>query len=161
QRDLAASGLEQDSITAAKLRCGDRDEVRKILGFDAHCGGMIIEYPGTNGTRASFLRVKPDRPFLDRYGKPSKYLSPKGAGNRLYIPSGVEAVLSDHKTPLFVTEGEKKSIAAVQQGVHCIAVPGVWSWRQRSNGTRSVPIPDLDLIEWRGRSVFLVFDSDL
>jgi hypothetical protein len=109
QRDLAESGVNLDWAEAAGLRCAPQVEVKEILGFDPHCGGLVIEYPGTNGTKASFIRVKPDRPFLDRYGKPSKYLSPKGAGNRLYIPPGVEAVLSDHKTPLWITEGEKST----------------------------------------------------
>jgi AAA domain/Domain of unknown function (DUF3854) len=162
KRDLAASGLNQDSIAAAGLRCANQAEVKNILGFDTRCGGLVITYPGTNGTRATaFTRVKPDHPFLDRYGKPSKYLSPKGAGNRLYIPPGVETVLSEHNTPLWITEGEKKSLKAAQEGLNCIAVPGVWSWRQRSTSTRSVPIPDLDLITWKGRTAFLVFDSDL
>src|SRR5262249_45688956 len=114
-----------------------------------------------NGTRPPFTRIKPDRPFMDRYGKPSKYLSAKGAGNRLYIPPGVESVLQDHKIALWITEGEKKALKARQEGLDCIAVPGVWSWRQRSDSNRSTPIPDLDLIAWRGRSVFLVFDNDL
>src|SRR5690242_17888714 len=115
KRELAASGLNEDWSEVAKLRCAGRDEVKDILGFDCHSGGLVIEYPGTNGTRAAFTRVKPDRPFLDRYGKPSKYLSPKGAGNRLYIPPGVESILPDHKTPLWITEGEKKALKGVQE----------------------------------------------
>src|SRR5262249_47682102 len=111
---------------AAKLRCATQSEVKQILGFDTHCGGLVIPYPGTNGTRPPFIRVKPDRPFFDRFGKPSKYLSPKGAGNRLYVPPGVEVVLSEHTRPLWLTEGEKKALKAVQEGLHCIAVPGVW-----------------------------------
>jgi Domain of unknown function (DUF3854) len=154
KRDLADSGIHQDWAEAAGLRCGSQSEIKSILGFDTHCGGLVIEYAGTNGTRTAFNRVKPDRPFLDRYGKPSKYLSPKGAGNRLYIPPGVEAVVCEHKTPLWITEGEKKALKAVQEGLHCIAIPGVWSWRQRNNSSRSVPIPDLDLIQWKAGPSF-------
>src|SRR5215510_9108584 len=101
QRDLTSSGLHADCIATAKLRCANPDEVKQILGFDCHSGGLVIEYPGTNGTRPAFTRIKPDRPFLDRHGKPSKYLSPKGAGNRLYIPPGVESIVRDHKTALW------------------------------------------------------------
>jgi hypothetical protein len=161
RRELEASGLTEDSAATANLRCAPRDEITRILGFDARCGGLLIPYLGTNGTRPPFVRVKPDRPFTDRFGKPSKYLSPKNAGNRLYIPPGVEAVLSDAGTPLWVTEGEKKALKATQEGLQCVAIPGVWAWRQRANATRSTPIPDLDLIAWRDRTVLLCFDSDL
>ncbi|HUF34787.1 MAG TPA: AAA family ATPase, partial [Gemmatimonadales bacterium] len=37
---------------------------------------------------------------------------------------------------------------------------GVWSWKQKGP-QGSVPIPDLDAIAWTGRTVYLVFDSDL
>jgi hypothetical protein len=108
-KDLQGSGISSELMELAKLRSADRTEVTRILGFDAGSGGLLFEYPGTNGTRPAFIRVKPDKPFLDRYGKPSKYLSPKGAGNRLYIPPQVAIEhLSNYKTPLYVTEGEKR-----------------------------------------------------
>jgi hypothetical protein len=40
-----------------------------------------------------------------------------------------------------------------------IAVSGVWSWRTQDNGV-SLPIADLDRIDWNGRTVRIVFDSD-
>jgi hypothetical protein len=159
QCELQASGLTLDTITMAGIYSATAEQVNQILGF--HAGpGLAIPYPSLNGKNA-FTRIKPNTPFLDRYGRPSKYLSPKGAGNRLYIPPLVSAEqLQDNKTPLFVTEGEKKALKACQEGLCCIAVPGVWSWKQRS-GNSSVPIPDLDLVEWKYRTVYLVFDSDL
>jgi hypothetical protein len=63
--------------------------------------------------------------------------------------------------PLWLTEGEKKALKACQEGLYCVAVPGVWSWKTRDARDHSVPIADLDAIVWRGRTVFLVFDSDL
>jgi AAA domain/Domain of unknown function (DUF3854) len=159
KRDLSASGLTDETIADAQLRCGNAAEVKRILGFDAG-SGLIIEYPRTNGTQAAYIRIKPDSPFIGRDRKPAKYLSSKGAGNRLFIPHEVDPVLQDSRTALWITEGEKKCLKACQEGLACIAVPGVWNWRQRAN-SRSMPIPDLDLIVWNGRTVFLVFDSDL
>lgn len=144
-------------------RCGfysaSQEQVREILGFSAGAG-LALPYGSQNG-KGPFTRIKPDIPFLDRSGRPSKYLSPKGAGNRIYVPPQImPEQLRDCKIPLYVTEGEKKALKAAQEGLCCIAIPGVWSWKQR-NGNRSVPIPDLDLIEWKIRSTYLVFDSDL
>jgi hypothetical protein len=157
--DLKASGLSDETIQLCGLYSASDDQVKAILGFNAG-PGLAIPYRSLNG-KNGFTRIKPNVPFLDRYGKPSKYLTPKGAGNRLYIPPLIPAEqVRDCKTPLFITEGEKKAIKACQEGLCCIAVPGVWSWKQR-NGNHSVPIPDLDLIDWKYRTVYLVFDSDL
>ncbi len=69
-------------------------------------------------------------------------------------------MLTDPSIPLYITEGVKKVLKAVQEGLPTIGVLGVWSWRGKVDD-RSVPIPDLDRIVWRGRQVFLVFDSDV
>src|SRR5207245_1442871 len=49
---------------------------------------------------------------------------------------------------------------ATQDGFPCLALPGVWSWKTKLHG-RSLPIPDLDRVAWKGRRVVVVFDSDL
>lgn len=151
---MVRSGLTADTILAHELRSGSAAEVQAVLGFGAG-SGLIIPYPG-NG----FARVKLDRPLGKR-----KYLSPKDGRNHLFIPRSVTAAqLADVSiTPLF-TEGEKKCLRAAQDGLVCLGLPGVWGWRTRSagyTGARGGPIPDLDTIAWAGRTVEIVFDSDL
>ena len=105
-------------------------------------------------------RVKPDNPPLFN-GKPAKYLTPKKAGNHPYFPPTLDAqVLDDPSRMLLITEGEKKALKSVQEGFDCVALPGVWGFVQKKDG-KSVPIPELDRIKWEGRSVFIVYDSDL
>ena len=64
-----------------------------------------------------------------------------------------------------ITEGEKKAAKADQEGFPCIGLVGVWGWQQAR--TRDNPdaarelIPDLAAVAWQGRTVFLVYDSDL
>jgi hypothetical protein len=106
------------------------------------------------------MRVKPDVPPIGDNGKPAKYLSPKGAANRLYVPRGVELVFKDASIPLYVVEGEKKAQKAAQEGLKCIALAGVWCWKTKGEDGESRPITDLDLIEWKNRVVYIVFDSD-
>jgi KaiC/GvpD/RAD55 family RecA-like ATPase len=80
--------------------------------------------------------------------------------NRLYVPPTLGAdILADARRALYATEGEFKSLKGTQEGFPTVALPGVWSWKRRLHD-QSLPIPDLDRIEWRDRVVVVVFDSD-
>ncbi len=131
--------------------------MRDLLGYGAG-PGMVFPYIGLNGDDG-YARVKIDHPGPD--GK--KYRAPKGQANRLYITPLRDdpRVLTDVTIPLWVTEGEKKAAKACQEGLVCIGLAGVWCWRTRGDDGASRPIDDLDLILWQGRTVYIVFDSDL
>ncbi|HXT60181.1 MAG TPA: phage/plasmid primase, P4 family, partial [Pirellulales bacterium] len=120
--------------------------------------GPAIVYPyhradGSNG----YSRIKPDHPRTVNK-KPVKYESPKGQPNEVYIPAGTFAALENPLAELFVTEGEKKSLAADQAGFPCIGLVGVYGWKE---GKHERLIPPLARIAWKGRKVFIAFDSDL
>ena len=154
--ELRRSGLSDDTIARAGLYSATEPGVRDLLGFGAG-SGLVFPYPELNGS-GPYARVKLDATPPD--GK--RYRSPKGRPNRLYIPPLLDpAVLADARTPLWITEGEKKALKAVQEGLPCVGVPGVWSWRTRDARDRGVPIADLEHVVWRGRTVFVVYDSDL
>lgn len=160
-KDLRNSELNDKTIAEAGFTSLTAEETRTILGFDAG-PGWGFEYPSLNGG-PPFIRVKPDKPSKDKDGRPKKYLTAKGAGNRLYIPATLlPHLLSDSSNPLLITEGEKKALKAAQEGFNCIALAGVSCYRQKDKGSgESVPIPDLDKITWKDRTVYLVYDSDL
>ncbi len=155
--DLQRSGLSEDTISRTGFFSAPEDQVRDLLGYGCGAGMVIPYYDVLNGGAIVLHRVRLDTPGPD--GK--RYRTPKGAGNRLYIPPILgRAQLTDPTVPIYLCEGEKKACKAVQEGLCCIAVAGVWSWRTRIDG-KSQPIPDLDQIPWDGRNVTLVFDSDL
>ena len=156
--DLRNSGLNDKTIAEGGFTSLTAEQTKTILGFEAG-PGMGIEYPRLNN-EPPFIRVKPDKPSKDKKGRPAKYLTPRGTGNHLYILPFVQEVLKNPTFPILITEGEKKAAKAVQEGYYCIALPGVWCFRQ-GKGDRKRPIPDLDLIEWGGRIVYICFDSDL
>lgn len=161
-KDLHASGLLEETIRAAGVYSASAEQTKKILGFNAG-PGLSIPYPATNG-EPLFVRVKPDQPFSDKNGKKAKYLTRKGAGNRLYIPPSLlsNQVLSDPTSPLLITEGEKKALKATQEGFPCVALAGVWSFVQKTGDEeKSKPIPDLKKIHWNNRAVYICYDSDL
>lgn len=155
--ELRASGLSDDTIAKAHLYSVTNETATMLIGF-GRSGGLAIPYLHTaNDGKETFTRIKFDKP--DTKGR--RYAQAKGSGNRLYIPSILDpATLKNPTAPIFITEGEKKALKATQEGLPCVSVSGVDSWRSRVNG-KSQPIADLDLIEWKGRQVFLVYDSDV
>jgi hypothetical protein len=156
--DLEGSGLTDETISLAGLYSAPERQVRDILGYGAGAG-LVIPYPDPKtGVLNGYARVKLDK--ADENGK--RYRSPLKQPNHLYIPRLLDRkVLTDTSTPIWFTEGEKKALKACQEGLACIAASGVWSWKTRSGDDhKSVPLDDLDAIAWRGRTVYVVFDSD-
>lgn len=161
QADLAGSGLSSETIEAAGIY--SESDGRKLAGitnrkkWDRKYGSALV-FPFYDEAGAIVLhRVKPDnRP--QRNGKPGpKYLSPSGATVRAYFPPGMNGELHDTTKDMALTEGEKKSLAIRQAGLACIGLTGVDCWHTKKS---SALLPDLARIEWKGRRVFIVFDSD-
>jgi hypothetical protein len=151
RQKLLSCGITPETWSRARLHSGSVDEVREILGYGGAGTGLVIPYDD------SYARVRIDNPGPD--GK--RYRSPRGQGNRLYIPSILEpTVLADPAKPIYATEGEFKALKATQDGFPTVALPGVWAWKTRLHG-QSLPIPDLGRVTWQGRTVVVVFDSDL
>ena len=157
RKDLEDSGLSAETQMRSGIYSAPAEATRK-LGF-GHVGpGMVIPYTG----QSAFVRLKPDRPPSGN-GRVAKYLTPPGAGNRLYVPPTLDpTILQDPAERLLITEGEKKALKAVQEGFACVALAGVWNFQpKRSPGARRVLLPDFKTIAWEGRPVYLVYDSDL
>ncbi len=60
-------------------------------------------------------------------------------------------------TGLYITEGEKKALKAVQEGIFCIGVGGWWNWKNKGSDEL---ISDFDFIRLDGRKITLVPDDD-
>jgi hypothetical protein len=186
--DLEKSGLRGEIIAASGVYSENNPErVKEVLGNylsakTARAMGPCLAFPfcdadgqpmtwpprDENVTPRPFVRLKPDKP-RQRDGKPVKYESPLKSGNRIYIPPGVGAALTDATKELVIVEGEKKALAGTQDGFPTIGLCGVWNWSVkrpknlatgRGTGPRKL-IDDLNRINWKGRKVTIVFDSDL
>ena len=155
--ELRRSGLSEETILRAGFFSAPEAQVREILGYGCGAGMVIPYYDLLNNGGPVLYRVRLDKPGPD--GK--RYRTPKGATNRFYIPPSLNpAKITDPAVPMYLTEGEKKALKAAQEGLVCVGLPGVWSWKTRTNG-KSHSIPDLDQIPWRNRTVTIVYDSDL
>lgn len=151
--DLKKSGLTDGTIEALGFYAAGEQEVMSLLGRARSVGpALVIPYPAACPPHR---RVKPDDPPL-QWGKRAKYLAPKGAGSRAYIPPQTREAIGKPRKPILITEGEKKAAKADQEGFPCIGIGGVWSFLQ---GGRL--IADLASIDWRRRRVYLVYDSDM
>jgi hypothetical protein len=148
--DLRKSGLSDETIGEARIYSVTPRDINKKLGFnDPRIESiMAFPYPGCDG----FERFKLFPP-LDK----KKYWQQKKTPNRLYIPEKVEGILQDFSVSLCLTEGEKKTLRAVQEGLPCIGLSGLWNWKNK--GEEKL-ISDFDRINFKGRTVFIVPDND-
>lgn len=156
---MHGSGLSADTIREAGLYSASGPEASALVGYGVG-PALIFPYEWGADGQPSYARVK-----LNNAGRDGKrYRSPHGRGNRLYIPRTIDPhALIDPAHVLTITEGEKKTLRANQDGILCIGLAGVWSWRTRNGAgpsAPSVPLPDLDALPWTGRPVELAFDSD-
>jgi len=141
--DLRASGLNDKTIRQAGVYSMRPCDFK--LFFSARKGvpssietALCFPYQG-----GEFARIK----LFPAWGK-MKYAQPPKTGARLYMPFPAGAG--------YVCEGEKKTLAAHQAGMNAAGIGGLWNWL-----TNGEPIDDLKPIEWAGRDVVVIPDSDV
>lgn len=159
---LAASGLNDTTIRSAGLFSETNvHKIRSLIGCSEKTAKgfgavLVIPFVDADG-RNGYCRIRPDTPRTIQ-GKPVKYESPVGQPNAVYLPPGVRERLTDPTTELLLTEGEKKALAATQQGFPTIGLVGVHGWKAKSEAAL---LPTLERVAWHGRQVFIAFDSDI
>lgn len=153
--DLRRSGI--DSATAEYAGIYAVDDATELDASFKPLPALVIPYTD------DFFRIRylTGEPVKKRLGqkKPQRYAQLPGSGVRAYLPPapGIDwtAIGADPKQPLIITEGEKKALAATSAGFKTIGLGGVFNWL--SNGEL---LPELCAMEWRGRDVYICFDSD-
>ena len=183
---LAKSWITRELADQAMLRRVDAQQGREVIGQKGNrdCAGILFPLYWPEATHPHAYRLRRDNPEWkqgkDGALKPDrKYLGEPGSGNRLYFPPGVTlAQLDDPAIPIVIVEGEKKALALWRLAYHeqenprfiPFAIAGVWNWRgtigktggpkgERLNITG--PINDLNRIVWNGRTVFILFDTNV
>jgi hypothetical protein len=69
--------------------------------------------------------------------------------------------LADPAIPLWLTEGIQKADALATHGLCAVALLGVWTFLGKEETGSVKLLADFDYIAWNGRTVNIVFDSDL
>ncbi len=163
--DLLSSGLSEHTIRAWHCYSIETDQpwVMSKLGFGhlmPPALALPILVPGQKEPDLNDVILKVDEPRRDSKGRIIKYEARKGCRNRLHVPLPCQSSLCDISIPLWVTEGQKKSEKAAQEGLCCIALPGVWNWLVRISTDTSFPLSDFDAIALKDREIIIAFDSD-
>jgi hypothetical protein len=150
-KDLMRSGLLPETIQQARIySVRPADISRKLQGkFQKVESLLAFPYHGNNG----FERYK----LFPSQGD-VRYFQPVGTPARLYVPPQTSITLKDKSIPLYITEGEKKTLKAAQEGLSCIGLGGLWNWS--NGGDAKDLIPDFHQIELGGRKVYIVPDND-
>jgi putative DNA primase/helicase len=137
--------LESFGFTRAQVR----DESFPLLlipmrGMDGEIRGHQIK------PAAPRTRVKEDGTRV-----PVKYETPFKAPLVVDVPVATAAALKTPGTPLWVTEGMKKTDSLVSRGMACVGLQGVFNWRNRQG-----VLGDWEEIPIKDRPVVLCFDAD-
>lgn len=169
-QDLLKSGLDIETINEAGIKSSLNNDALVIPIWDIH--KKILR-----GGRARYNdEVIEANKYSSSEGKTPKYRPSEGLSNVLFFPhiKGINCVkiAEDISVPIFITEGEKKALKLTLEGYFCIGLFGVNNWVSKkikkekdvSGGEAEVevsePIEDFNLIKWKNRVVYLVFDSD-
>lgn len=159
---VSASGISTKVATARGYRSITTRAELARLGF-AHnqqrVPALLIPIWNVAGELALY-QIRPDEPRIVK-GKALKYETPRGSRMVLDVPPPAREALGGPKVPLFITEGVRKADSAVSRGLCCIDVLGVWNWRGSNELGGKVALADWELVALNGRTVFIVFDSDV
>lgn len=164
-KDLARSGLTAENANSAGI--GIVADARTLCAEYASAPALVIPYLDVNGEHLSppFARIryladppsKNGNPF--KAPKPQRYAQPPGSGVHAYFPHGTRVdwaeVQAAHDRPLVIVEGEKKALAASLQGFATVGLGGVYNFLATGE-----LLPELDAFVWKGRPVYICFDSD-
>jgi hypothetical protein len=162
--DLQASALSHTTIKEAGFYTETNPaEVSSILRWDrpaVELGScLVLPFFHADGSRNGFARIKPSRPRKDINGKRIKYEQPLGVSPRVLFTPSAAAATPDVSVDLFFTEGEKKAWAIYQAGFACLGLCGIWAWQKPKSDPREL-VDDLVGVQWLGRRVGIIFDTD-
>jgi hypothetical protein len=165
---LRARGLSDESIRLASLHTErDPEKLRLMLNreFPIKQMGIVIPFFDITGSPISYRRVRWLPTWTRAGGEEARYDQPSEVATRVYFPPRVRQVREDASTPIIITEGEFKAIAADQHGIASIGICGVGMWskpreKDEPKGTPRTLHPDLLDITWKDRIVYIGFDSD-
>lgn len=170
-QDLERSGITE--TVAEECQLFDVANAREVYPDFRAEPALVIPYLNPDGSPMTFQRDGAELPFCRvRYVDPpparkgftgkqkvDKYGQPGASGTRVYFAPNVpwETILQDVQVPLIITEGEKKAIAGCAAGFNVLGLGGVFNFA--AAGSLDI-LPELEQAKWRGRSLYVIFDSD-
>ena len=159
---LRGSGISPEVVAARGYRTVATKAELRVLGFagpQSNPPGLLVPIHSPAGEVVNY-QFRPDRPRISD-GRPVKYETPKGSRMALDVHPFAREGLGDPSSPLWITEGIKKGDALVSRGLCVVTLLGVWNWRGTNGQGGKVALPEWESIALNGRTVYVVFDSDV
>lgn len=162
------SGISEEVIRARGYRTVTDPRELADLGFAPSqqlTPGLLLPGHAPDGSNG-FCMFRPDYPRPARksgglLGKVVKYEFPSGMAMRLDCPPVCREKIADPSVVLWVTEGQKKADALASRGSCALAMLAVWNFKGRNARGGVVFLADFDYVALNGRTVLIVFDSDV
>jgi Domain of unknown function (DUF3854) len=142
------------SAWVSSISADELDSRFKMSGVQS---ALKFDYLQLNGL-SPFYRLKFFPPLVKPDGKIQKYTQPGDTGARLYVPEPIIDIFRDKNAPLYVTEGEKKAWAGVQNGLPTVAIGGIFNFNDKSTDWL---LPELDEVLKPGRELTYLPDTDV
>lgn len=151
-------GITVEDAVRSGIRPVTKTQVHNMGGHPALDSLAIPYFDPITGQRLETLRFRYLNPPIIE-GELRRYTQSAGTPVEAYFDPAVNwrPILKDPRVDLLITEGEFKAIVANKYGFWCIALGGVDSWHQKDSHLLT---PLLRKVVWRGRRVFICYDSD-
>lgn len=160
---LQSSGLTAKHAKALKLQIMEPAHL-KSLGLPEGWS-VKIPYFDPRGDETSFERYRYLEDMRSGFDvetdkKGLRYVQKTGTINEVYYPPLVDwaAIAKDVTRDIIITEGEFKAACGCAHGFNVIGLGGVWSFRSAKAGLEYIPA--LKWVLYKGRKVYVLFDSD-
>lgn len=174
--DLARSGIPPQAaafagigvVQDARVICPDYEDAPALVipYFDPWSDpvGPVVYRNGAGNVpfaRIRYLDNVPSRPGANPFkpAKEQRYAQPADSGVHAYFPVVPKvawaSIAADPSYPVMIVEGEKKALAATLQGFATIGLGGVYNFYNAGSF-----LPELERFTWKGRPVYICFDSD-
>jgi hypothetical protein len=175
--DLVASTLTNETIAIQRIRSIPPGLIDPLAGFHVRSaksayllpfadprGGwmdhvkMKVFYQDSDTTDVRGDQVEERREKWRYNGGARKYIARRRAAPRLFFPLATMRQALEGDAPLFVVEGEKKSLSVAQLGLPAVGLESAWGWHVK--GASSL-LADFGFIHLMERVIELVPDSDI
>ena len=135
-------------------------EFAAAWGFPRKAAGLLFPLHGIldDDPKASVqLRLSRDvqHLFLDKDGKPKKFLTPQGQRNVLATAPRTRARLSEPRQGLIIAEGVTRVDALASYNIPAVGLVGIWNWRGLT------VLPDFEALAVKGNRIIIAPDGDV
>lgn len=164
--DLKRSGISKAdaefagmyAVASADTVCPDfKPWPAIIMPYEQPLIDETMRYGDKEFVRVRYLDPPVAVSFIEQ--KPLRYGQPKDSGTRPYFPITEtfdwQEIYDDSTIPIYITEGEKKALAACLEGFPTIGLGGVFNFM-----TEGEFLPEVAEINWKSRTAYICFDSD-